>query len=127
KPISVNGKIFNRAGIVTLSVVCNVEYVGECDRCAVSSTQQYSVNVNRVLVTKLQSEDNDEIIEVGDYKLEIGELCHAEVVLSVPMKYLCNSDCKGICQTCGKNLNDGPCGCATKAIDPRLEALSKLL
>ena len=25
---------------------------------------------------------------------------------------LCDEECKGLCPTCGANLNDGPCGCA---------------
>ena len=35
-------------------------------------------------------------------------------------------DCKGLCSTCGKNLNLGPCGCR-KQIDPRFAVLEQLL
>ena len=35
-------------------------------------------------------------------------------------------DVYGICQKCGKNLNNGQCGCG-KTTDPRLEALRQLL
>ena len=36
--------------------------------------------------------------------------------LAAPMKPLCRPDCKGICASCGKNLNEGNCGC-TKGAD----------
>ena len=36
-------------------------------------------------------------------------------------------DCKGLCPVCGKNWNEGPCGCGTDAVDPRLEVLRQLL
>ena len=36
--------------------------------------------------------------------------------LAVPMKPLCRPDCKGLCANCGKNLNEGSCGCA-KSVD----------
>ena len=67
------------------------------------------------------------MILLQDYKLDMDELIYTEVVLAMPNKHLCSEDCKGICQECGKNLNDGPCDCATKTGDPRLAALSKLL
>ena len=41
-------------------------------------------------------------------------------------KVLCRDDCRGLCPKCGKNLNEGPCGC-TKDGDPRLAVLSRLL
>ena len=34
--------------------------------------------------------------------------------------------CKGLCERCGANLNDGPCGCKATA-DPRLAVLEQLL
>ena len=32
--------------------------------------------------------------------------------LEFPLVPLCDEECKGLCPTCGANLNDGPCGCA---------------
>ena len=31
-----------------------------------------------------------------------------------PFVVLCREDCKGLCPTCGSNLNEGDCGCAAK-------------
>ncbi len=127
KPVSVKGSAFSRAGIVTLSVVCECEYTAPCDRCGDTTVKIYNVPIERVLVSELENDENDEIILIEDYKLDLYELVYTEVVLAMPNKHLCSEDCKGICQECGKNLNDGPCGCATKTGDPRLAALRKLL
>ncbi len=35
-----------------------------------------------------------------------------EMTLAAPAKYYCRDDCKGLCPTCGKNLNEGACKCA---------------
>ncbi|MBO5909423.1 MAG: DUF177 domain-containing protein [Clostridia bacterium] len=126
-PVEVKGKAFSRSGIVTLSVVCDCEYSAPCDRCGVETVKHYKVPIERVLVAKLENGENDEIILLQDFKLDLYELIFTEVVLAMPSKHLCSKDCKGLCQSCGKNLNDGPCGCATKSVDPRLAALSKLL
>ncbi len=126
-PVHAVGRVYSRAGIVTLSVECRCEYTAPCDRCGNTTVKVYTVPIERVLVSQLENDENDEIILLQDFKLDFYELVFTEVVLAMPNKHLCSEDCKGLCQVCGKNLNDGPCGCATKSVDPRLSALSKLL
>jgi uncharacterized protein len=46
--------------------------------------------------------------------------------MAVPMKPLCREDCRGLCPTCGEDLNVTACGCAAEAADPRWEALRLL-
>lgn len=127
EPVKVVGKVFNRAGIVTLSVVCEYLFSSGCARCGRETSKTYNVPIERVLVNKLHNGENDEMILLQDGKLDLYELVFTEIVLSLPTKHLCSEDCKGICQNCGKNLNDGPCGCATKKVDPRLAALADFL
>lgn len=124
-PVVVLGKAYSRAGIVTLEVECDCEYSAPCDRCGTDTVKHYKVPIERVLVAKLENGENDEIILLEDFKLDLEELVYTEVVLAMPSKHLCNEKCLGLCQDCGKNLNNGPCDCATKRVDPRLAALSK--
>jgi uncharacterized protein len=48
-------------------------------------------------------------------------------LLAIPMKPLCREGCAGLCPTCGRNLNQGPCDCPPQVLDPRLSGLRKLL
>lgn len=48
------------------------------------------------------------------------------VELAIPWKLLCKEDCRGLCRSCGKDLNEGMCGCESEEIDPRWEPLKKL-
>ena len=64
-------------------------------------------------------------ITAGD-SADLDEIVRTVFVLNLDSKLLCKPDCKGLCSRCGKNLNDGPCGCQ-KEIDPRLAALKQLL
>ena len=43
------------------------------------------------------------------------------------MIYLCRQDCKGLCPSCGCNLNESVCSCGSKQADPRMAVLAKLL
>ena len=51
----------------------------------------------------------------------------ADVLLSLPIKWVCREECRGLCPKCGANLNQGDCGCTFREEDPRLAALRKLL
>lgn len=58
----------------------------------------------------------------GD-RIHVDEIIAEQVVLAQPMKHLCTELCKGLCQRCGKNLNEGPCGCREEPADARWAAL----
>lgn len=126
-PVSVSGSVLNKADVTHIDLTCDVEVNKSCDRCGKPVAKQLTVNISRVAVRELEGEEDDEILLLPDEKLDLYELCFGEILLALPMKHLCSENCKGICVNCGKNLNDGSCGCVTKSIDPRLEVLAKLL
>ena len=73
-------------------------------------------------------------VEAGDLdaafyendEIDLGQLMGEQFYLSLPMKPLCKDDCKGLCSTCGTNLNKATCDCNTQWEDPRLAALRAL-
>ncbi len=127
KPVTVTGEVTNRAGLVTLSISMVYVFSAPCDRCGLPTETEHEVTLEKSLAPEIAGTDNDDIILVEDLKLDLDELVYTEVIVSFPMKHLCRSECKGICPSCGKNLNDGKCNCETKQIDPRLQALADLL
>jgi uncharacterized protein len=58
--------------------------------------------------------------------IELDPLVREQVLLALPMHAVCRDDCKGLCGTCGQNLNEGECGCARSQVDPRLAALKNI-
>jgi uncharacterized protein len=67
--------------------------------------------------------------DIGFYEgqgLFLADVLSEQVLLSVPMKAICRSDCRGLCATCGVNLNHEECRCETHAADPRLAPLARL-
>lgn len=59
--------------------------------------------------------------------LDLTEALCQYSIIAIPMKPLCCPDCPGLCPTCGKDLNQGPCGCPPQEIDPRWNRLKDLL
>ncbi len=72
---------------------------------------------------------SEEETEIGYYAsggLVLEDVVREQVLLSLPSRTLCEPECKGLCQHCGQNLNQGACGCAEAVADPRWNALASL-
>ncbi len=68
----------------------------------------------------------DSYLLEGDY-IDLNDLLNDYLILALPMKRLCDSDCKGICPRCGTNLNVSSCECRDDYVDTRLEKLRQWL
>ena len=70
---------------------------------------------------------NSIYIIIEDKKFDMLPVVEEEIMLEMPSRTLCKEDCRGLCQKCGKNLNEGDCDCDKKEVDPRLAILKTLL
>lgn len=125
-PVEFEGEVKNNTGIVSLSGKARFSATVTCGRCAELFKKDFEVEVEHLLANQLVNDDNDEYIVVEDNVLDLTELVCEDIILSLPTRFLCKEDCKGICSKCGKNLNEGKCDCK-KDIDPRMAALLELL
>lgn len=72
-------------------------------------------------------EEDEAATEIdAHHVLDLSAVIEQTLVLNLPLHALCRPDCKGLCPTCGHDLNDGPCGCRGDT-DPRWDALRALL
>jgi uncharacterized protein len=62
-----------------------------------------------------------------DEAIDLGQLMEEQFYLALPMKPLCREDCKGLCASCGTNLNVATCDCQVRWEDPRLAGLKALM
>jgi len=68
--------------------------------------------------------DYSDILEVEEVDLTEG--LREAILLNLPHFPLCDEGCKGLCVQCGKDLNEGPCGCPDGNENGAWEALDKL-
>ena len=101
-----------------------------CDRCLEQVSVTIPYEIDRKLDMKQTDKERVENLDENDYltgmDLDVDRLVYLEVLMSWPLKVLCKDDCKGICSQCGKNLNEGSCGCAEEPKDPRMAAISDI-
>ena len=101
-----------------------------CDRCLTEVDVPIEVSFSKEVDMKQSAEgridDLDETDFINGYNLDTDKLVYGELLVNWPMKTLCKPDCKGICRKCGKNLNEGPCGCDTVELDPRMAVIAEI-
>ena len=97
-----------------------------CDRCLEIVETDISFDISKDI--DFNNEDVEEdLTYIEGHNIDIDEMLYPEIFLNLPSKVLCSDDCKGLCQRCGKNLNEGSCDCGKGEIDPRLAPLQKIL
>jgi uncharacterized protein len=125
-PVKIKATAEDRAGVILLEVSISLNLETDCARCADPVAVEKTLIISHTLSEEVQDDENDEILKITDGSIDLYEHVREAVILESDMRYLCSEACKGICPKCGKNLNQGNCGCPPE-IDPRWEALVKLL
>ena len=128
EPVLVSGTVRNTADVLMMKGTITTRLHGVCDRCAAEFTQDVEIPVDVVLVEEFANEDSEDewVFPLEADGADLDDIVRTVFVLNMDSKLLCKPDCKGLCCRCGKNLNDGPCGCQ-KELDPRFAALRQLL
>ena len=131
-PMKVKGEITNTAGYMRITLSASVDYSSECARCLAPVSGDFTLSLEktvapRSLLVGLDEDKLDDYAIIEDGFLDIDEQLLAQLEMEFPIKFLCREDCRGLCQRCGKNLNEGKCDCPEKEIDPRMAPLQKLL
>ena len=128
EPVLASGTVRNTAGVLMMKGMITTTIHGVCDRCASDFDRDEEIPIDVVLVTELQNEENEDewVFPLEGDSADLEDIVRTVFVLNMDSKLLCSDDCKGLCHRCGKNLNDGPCGCQ-KELDPRFAALRQLL
>jgi uncharacterized protein len=95
----------------------------ECSRCLDPLTVPVEVDFQELFVYSLQSEDD---FAVEDEHIDLEQVILDAVVLNLPFKPICNTDCLGLCATCGERMADDPQHVHEAEIDSRWSELKKL-
>ena len=125
-PVSAQGRVTAGAGVLTLTGTVSAEALCLCDRCGREFQRSFSIPLELPLAEDPEDAENPDLYPIEEDGVDLDEIVTTAFVLGLDTKLLCREDCKGLCDRCGKNLNDGPCGC-TAETDPRLAVLGQLL
>jgi uncharacterized protein len=97
-----------------------------CDLCLTEWSQEVSVPLEQVY--RLQPDDEDDELPLDEHAwVDIEPVVHDEVSLGLPRSPRCRSECRGLCPTCGSDLNVDPCGGHGEDVASPFAALRDLL
>lgn len=97
-----------------------------CDRCLEPVAEEFNLEFEKnvdLTESDVEPDELDEKNYIDGYNLDVEKLLYNEILIGWPMKILCSEDCKGICNTCGQNLNKGTCDCEDTSLDPRMSVI----
>jgi len=100
-PIHVKARVERAGNSVVAQTTVAAEHGYMCARCLEDVHGGMQTNNYRF---------DFEIVPGTEY-IDLGEEIRQEMILANPEKVLCKDDCKGICPTCGANLNLEQCKC----------------
>lgn len=129
--VAANVTIEKSGSQIFLMAMISVRGKFECDRCLARFESTLSTSYRTFYITEGAPPGNIDPMELqivppGFSVIDMSEDVRQSVLLSVPLKLLCSEGCKGLCPTCGKNLNTGPCDCRNESVDPRWEQLIRV-
>jgi len=121
---------------ILVTATLNIRVTLACSRCLREYARPSTIAVEEELFptvdintgrTLPQPADAEEALRIdSDHVLDLTEALRQCVIADAPLKPLCRDDCRGLCQVCGTNLNQGKCDCITDQPNPDGKAWSRL-
>ncbi|HCL79410.1 MAG TPA: hypothetical protein DIC53_05505 [Synergistaceae bacterium] len=133
KPLTVEAHALWSESDLSVSLKVSSTVTTPCSRCLeptdieISSDFMYRYTLQG---KRPSSEDDSEerdhrLVPVSAWRshLDVSDQVWETLMLSLPLRVLCSSECRGLCHVCGRPLADGPCGCPTADGDLKLADL----
>jgi len=101
----------------------------QCGRCLETFSYSWDSPVEITVLRNIdRGEDQGDTVVLHQSRglVDLSEAVTECVTLAFPLTTFCREDCKGICPTCGIDLNRQSCDCKEEDIDPRWAALDNL-
>lgn len=133
--LKLNGSIDGAEGRFVVSGQITGAVEADCSRCLEAFEMPIDIDVQAVYVSPelFSSESERELVSddldvdvILEGKLNTDDIIREQVLLELPVKVLCKTDCNGLCAICGADLNVNDCKCGSKEADPRWSALLDL-
>jgi len=118
-PFAGEAWVYKMNATVHLKGVIRGTVKATCGRCLDMFEADVAIRFNQTLrppESKEAGEEEDLTTGFHDgYAIQVDDIVAAQIGLKIPQVFLCDDECLGLCPSCGKNLNEGPCECSPQA------------
>ena len=108
--IAVSGEFFGTGERVSVRGQVASTVTSRCAKCLEPVTLEVRAEMDALFARQIDPEDPDLYAFEGS-KADLTDAVRDALLLELPYRFLCSEDCKGLCPTCGVNLNLGTCTC----------------
>mgnify|MGYP000162142582 CR=1 FL=1 len=112
-PVDVAGSMINAGEYLELSARVRGQASLRCGRCTESYLEPFDFDM-KLRFARSADLDHDILGFSGEW-IEINLYLSTEIVSRLPIRRLCNPECKGLCPVCGLNLNQASCECSIES------------
>ncbi|MEO2167918.1 MAG: DUF177 domain-containing protein [bacterium] len=134
RPLEVTGNCYRADEGLFVSGAVRGEFAGSCSRCLNTVLSPVKVEFQAILLPQNMADGRKTELGANDLTLayysgkeiDLGALCLGQALLDLPTRALCFAECRGLCGSCGSNLNEETCTCTRESLDPRLAVLREL-
>ncbi len=126
-PVTVVGSLSKIENYYMLNGRVEVEITYDCSRCLQTFTKTESNRFSEIFYLDMDESNFDgeqSYTKIEDNEINIKPIVEEAVAILVPYIPICNEECKGLCATCGIDLNIESCACTNERIDSRLAGLA---
>ncbi|MBO4572309.1 MAG: DUF177 domain-containing protein [Clostridia bacterium] len=82
-----------------------------CSRCLSPVNKSFTIDFDERFLSMTNPEPDEDCFRYLHDKIDLSNMVDELIMTDMPYAVFCKEDCKGLCPSCGKNLNDGDCGC----------------
>lgn len=98
----------------------------ECVRCLNEFDQTVHWEMTELFAFNKKSTTDSNLLLPDDGQIELAPLIRDYALTEIPISPICKPDCKGLCPTCGQDLNKKDCGHRTDTSGSPFAALKDI-
>ena len=126
-PVHVQLQVSNTNKVLLVHGKIHTELKVSCGRCLETFVYPLSLSFQDKWIFRAQATEDllETALILDKDEVDINDRIFEQIVLALPMKFICSAECQGLCPTCGANSNLTPCHCGKDDLNPRFAALGK--
>ena len=133
-PVDIDFTLVGKKRDVKLTGTFSTRLMLTCHRCVARFEHQLEQELDLLFIPRDSMPDEidvelaDKDMKIASYLdvIDLAQVIDEQVALALPMKILCDENCKGLCPQCGTDLNKSACNCTKEVVDDRLLVLKDI-
>lgn len=125
--VDVKGVAISEKDVILIEASIKTKLKLNCSRCLDTFIYPIDIDIEERFTNDSEHCEDENVVFVKSDALDITEIVENSIISTLPIKRLCSTNCKGLCQSCGANLNKEACNCNNEDVDLRLAGLKALL